>query len=233
LGDVSRKQGVKQMTKDMNDLIGIFPTWLQDSFAAHAGTRTAPVTSGGTNHGSLAGWPEQHEHDDEAEPLAPTAAVAFTGKITPGIYSSKGNELSLWMNNGKAEVTISNFSGETYYGALTGALPAEGHFGSAATDEDKAFMGKIFREIIEAARLTRPRPDDRNYTMFATGLWKNRDYSGPCVPRAFLVVTWQEIGGRQVPQYVMLFDGSDERSFKMERQTVTNVRAPQWKGRAA
>ncbi len=226
------------MTKTADEIIASLPDFMKDNFAQRfSGTREAastPITN--TNKGALSNV--VFEKDVVADVVAPTP---YQGKISPGIYAERGDELAVWRNGKDVNVQLRCRSGDTYYGSLAPALLAEGGFEFAtATSEDKAFISQVIGDVIHEAKLasvsvgedSSPRisPDDFNYSNFATALWTNQDRSGPAVHRAFLVFEWASAGGSWYPKNAILFDGERTKVIVLSRNSGTSVRAPQWTG---
>lgn len=229
------------MTKTADDIINALPDFMkrnfQDNFTGKQVASSAPVTD--TRHGALA--IAALELAETAEREVASAPLPFVGRILPGIFCERGDELAVWRNGQDVSIQLTCRSGQKYYGALAPALMAEGGFDFAtATDADRAFVQQTIGEVVRDAKFAnvtrdgeeRPRlsSDDFNYCNFATALWTNQDRSGAAVPRAFLVFNWSQTGGNWYPKDAILFDGDKLRSFVLSRPNIANVRAPQWTG---
>lgn len=229
------------MTDDINTIMSRLPEHMrrnfQDNFTGKQTASAAPITE--TRGGALA--MAALELAEAAQPQEPAAPVTYQGKITPGIFSERGDELSVWRNGHEVAVQLRCRTGYVYYGQLVPALNAEGGFDLVyADEEDRAFVRHTIRDVVDAAKLGSLTPeggtgpavarDDFNYCHFATALWSNPSRAGAAVHRAFLVFEWGQAGNNWYPKNAILFDGDKERLFMLSRHDSTSIRAPQWSG---
>lgn len=230
------------MTKTADDIINSLPDFMkrnfQDNFTGKQVQANAPITN--TRHGALARAAMELDETMEREPASP-APQGYTGRIHPGIFCDRNDELSIWRNGQSIAVQLKCRSGAIYYGAPVPALNAEGGFDLVHADEaDRAFVRQTIREVVDDAKRASLNPegatgprlsrDDFNYRHFATALWSNPNRTGAAVHRAFLVFTWGQAGGSWYPTDAILFDGDKHKMFKLSRADTKNVRAPQWTG---
>jgi hypothetical protein len=231
------------MPKTADEIINSLPDFMkrnyEQNFTGKQVQSSAPVTE--TRHGALG--IAALERAETAEREQAPAKKPFTGRILPGIFCDRGDELSVWRNGPEIAIQLRCRSGDTYHGGLVPALNAEGGFDLAYADEaDLAFVRHTIADVVTEAKLAgvtregeeRPRlsADDFNYCHFATALWTNQSRTGAAVHRAFLVFTWGQAGGNWYPKDAILFDGDKLRTFALSRPSGGTVRSPQWKGTA-
>lgn len=193
------------------------------------------------NGGALAMLSPDDEMFERPDPLE---KPAYTGKVDPSIWVSRGDPLSMWHVNGVVEVVLRDGNGYEHFGKLSAPLNAEGGFGPTVEPQDEKFRWSVFNDfvleerksdalLVSASGVAPSRSNDRNYTHRATCLWTSRGYTGAPHTRAFLIVSWASMkNGAQYPTEALLMDGDKVWSFKMQREQSGGDR-PTWKGRAA